>query len=143
MDKERFEMWARVDLFGHTKRCGKLSVVNTGVEVIYRLDSPAADGFVTEYFGKGAVYSIMPITEEAARLIAVSISTPAPMSQWDLPAALQRAIRELKQKQLPEKTTAGDAVKAPDGFLRDEERLMQEADDHEDDRDDFDDSEDD
>lgn len=100
--EERFEMWARVDLFGHNQRCGKLSVVNTGVEVLYRLDTPNKEGGnVTEYFGKGAVYSIMPMSEEAARLVASRLGPPAPISQWDLPEEWRNAMSAYKQLSAP------------------------------------------
>lgn len=94
---ENFEMWARVDLFGHTQRVGKLSVTNTGVELLYRLDTPSGDDFVTNFFGKGAVYSIMPMTEETARMIAARMGPPQPISQYDLPQEWREAIRQYKQ----------------------------------------------
>lgn len=102
---EHFEMWARVDLFGHNQRVGRLSVVNTGVEVLYRLDIPNGDSdstFKTEFYGKGAVYSILPVSEEAARLIAKKLGPSAPISQWDLPEQWREAIRATSAKALPE-----------------------------------------
>lgn len=99
---EKFEMWARVDLFGHNQRAGKLSVVNTGVEVLYRLDTPSPEeGFTTEFFGKGAVYSIIPVSEDAARLIASKLGATEPISHWDLPPAWREAMQIAKAKALP------------------------------------------
>lgn len=98
---EKFEMWARVDLFGHNQRVGKLSVTNTGVEILYRLDIPTPDGFKTEFYGKGAVYSILPVSEDAARLIAQKLGPVAPISQWDLPEQWREAMRVAQAKALP------------------------------------------
>ena len=102
---EKFEMWARVDLFGHNQRAGKLSVVNTGVEILYRLDTPSREeGFTTEFFGKGAVYSIIPVSEAAARLIASKLGATEPISHWDLPPAWREAMQIAKAKALPAPT---------------------------------------
>lgn len=99
---EKFEMWARVDLFGHNQRVGKLSVTNTGVEILYRLDIPSRDGgTTTEFYGKGAVYSIMPVSEEAARLIAQKLGPLAPITMWDLPEQWRNAIQAYKALPAP------------------------------------------
>lgn len=98
---EKFEMWARVDLFGHNQRVGKLSVTNTGVEILYRLDIPTPTGFKTEFYGKGAVYSILPVSEDAARLIAQKLGPAEPISQWDLPEQWREAMRVAQAKALP------------------------------------------
>lgn len=98
---EQFDMWCRVDLMGHNQKAGRLSVVNTGVEVLYRLDVPDGAAFHTEYFGKGSIYSLMPTTEEACRLIAEKLGTSAPISAWDLPEEWREAIRAVKAKALP------------------------------------------
>lgn len=105
---EKFEFWCRVDLFGHNQRAGKLSVVNTGVEVLYRLDTPAREeGFTTEFFGKGAVYSIIPVSEAAARLIASKLGATEPISHWDLPPAWREAMQSANAKALPAPMTQG------------------------------------
>jgi len=99
---EKFEMWARVDLFGHNQRVGKLTVVNNGVEVLYRLDIPDGDNtFKTEFYGKGAIYSILPVSEDAARLIAQKLGTNAPISEWDLPSQWREALNVVQAKALP------------------------------------------
>lgn len=106
--EEKFEMWARVDLFGHNQRAGKLGVTNTGVEVLYRLDIPTTDGFTTEFYGKGAVYSILPVSEEAARLIANKLGAAQPISSWDLPTQWREALSQYKQLPAPERAGEGD-----------------------------------
>lgn len=111
---DKFEMWARVDLFGHNQRVGKLSITNTGVEILYRLDIPAKDGFTTEFYGKGAVYSILPVSEDAARLIASRMGPPAPISQWDLPTQWREALNQYKQLAAPESANEQDTPEDPD-----------------------------
>lgn len=130
--EEKFEMWARVDLFGHNTRVGKLSAINTGVEVLYRLDIPNADnGSKTEFYGRGAIYSIQPVSEEAARLIAAKLGPPAPISMWDLPEQWREAIREAKAKALP--APAASSAASFDESEPDEEGYDEEDEDSEDD----------
>lgn len=121
---EKFEMWARVDLFGHNIRAGNLSTINTGVEVLYRLDVPLADGtFKTEFYGKGAIYSIMPVGEDVARVIAASLNTKV-ISYWDLPAEWKEAIQGGQEKKaLPEPVALepDDAGDDPNDVRDDEE----------------------
>lgn len=108
---EKFEMWARVDLFGHNQRVGRLSVTNTGVEILYRLDVPQGDGMRTEFYGKGAIYSIMPVSEEVAHIIAKKLEPAAPISEWDLPEQWRSAIQAYKAyKALPAQVAAEDHV---------------------------------
>lgn len=124
--EDKFEMWARVDLFGHNQRAGKLSVANTGVEVLYRLDIPSSDGFTTEFYGKGAVYSILPVSEDAARLIATKTGATQPISSWDLPPQWREAISQYKQLPAPEREDSGnDEDEESEGF-DDEQRHAQE-----------------
>src|SRR5581483_533185 len=132
MEPEKFEMWCRVDLFGHNQRVGKLSVVNTGVEVLSRLAVPQRDGSTTtEFYAKGAVYSILPVSEGVARLIALKISAE-PISQWDLPEQWREAIRSAQEKALPAHVTSEQIAAQTE---RDRER---EDDDFDADEDDFD-----
>lgn len=143
LPEEKFAMWARVDLMGHNQRVGNLTVVNTGVEVLYRLDIPLADGgSKTEFYGKGAVYSIQPVTEDVARLIAAKLGSPAPISTWDLPDEWRAALQQFKA--LPATTGDGGAESeaAPHDVGDDYER-MQSGEDEDEDDEGADDSEDD
>jgi hypothetical protein len=67
------QQWAIVDLFGHTRVAGKISEHTIGGETFVRLDVPRGDGFTTELYGKGAIYSIKfvdePIARESARRV--------------------------------------------------------------------------
>ncbi len=104
---EPISFYAVVDLFGHNRKIGKLSTVNTGVELLYRIEIPTKDGgFVTEFFGKGAIYSIQPMTEEACRIIAERTAPPSPINYFDLPTDWREAIAGLKRKALAEGATA-------------------------------------
>lgn len=130
---EQFDMWCRVDLMGHNQKAGRLSVVNTGVEVLYRLDVPDGAAFHTEYFGKGSIYSLMPTTEEACRLIAEKLGTSAPISAWDLPEEWREAIRAVKAKALPAPQPMVAQREAPGEFdgLDDDDDECDEEDDSE------------
>lgn len=133
---EKFEMWARVDLMGHNVRAGKLSVTNTGVEMLYRLDIPTPDGFVTKFFGSGAIYSIDPVSEDAARLIATKLEqSNAPISQWDLPQAWREAMRVAQAKALPAESQRSEyePIQNESGdWNPDEEPALDDEDDDED-----------
>lgn len=99
---EPIVFWAVCDLMGHNRKIGKLTTINTGVELLYRIEIPTKDGFITEFFGKGAIYSIQPMTEEACRLIAGRTAPPSPINYYDLPRDWQEAIAGLKRKALAE-----------------------------------------
>lgn len=94
------DLWARVDLFGRTIVFGHLTTFNTGVEVLYRLEVPTEQGFQTKFLGKGAIYSIDPVSEEAAQLGAETHRASTPISAYDLPEAVREALRAAKAKQL-------------------------------------------
>lgn len=105
---EPIAFWCVADLMGHNRKIGKLTTVNTGVEMLYRIEIPTKDGgFITQFFGKGAIYSIEPMTEEACRIIAERTAPPSPINFYDLPQDWRDAIIGLKNKALPENTQPG------------------------------------
>lgn len=75
--KERLEnlkSWALVELFGHQRIVGLVTVEPVEFPGMVRVDVPdllkgeqiARPGF-TRYFGKAAIYGVTPITEQAVR----------------------------------------------------------------------------
>ena len=66
--------WALVELFGHARLVGKVNVDPVDFPGMIRVDVPdllengkvVREGF-TRYFGRGAIYSVTPITEQAVR----------------------------------------------------------------------------
>jgi len=62
------EMWAIVELMGHGLTAGIIRKSDLGGLV--RVDVPIGDGYRTEYYGDGAIYSIKIVSEEIARAYA-------------------------------------------------------------------------
>lgn len=63
------EEWARVEIFGHRQHVGRIREVERFGTKMLRIDEPTADPevFTTLFYGGGSVFSIAPVTEEAAR----------------------------------------------------------------------------
>jgi hypothetical protein len=81
-DGEKFDQWCVLDLFGHQRTAGHVTEATVGGCSFIRIDVPEGEGYRTEYYGNGAVYSMRPVSEEVARRIAVSAAPP--VSAWDL-----------------------------------------------------------
>ena len=83
---ETFQQWALVELFGHQQIAGLVNEQVIGGSSFIRVDVPdqgEMQGF-TKFFGNGAIYSITPCTEDAAR-IAVARLQIRPISPWIVP----------------------------------------------------------
>ena len=85
MNEEKFERcWAIVELFGHQKIAGEISEETLAGGSFLRVDVPADEGDViafTRFYGASAIYSITPVSEEAARLACRQIA-PKPVTIW-------------------------------------------------------------
>ncbi|MDE2232543.1 MAG: hypothetical protein KGJ90_00225 [Patescibacteria group bacterium] len=76
IDKSPNDIWARVEIFGHRSHTGKLREIEIlGVKML-RIDVPIKQAapllkeeeiFETFIYGGAAIFSIIPMTEEAAR----------------------------------------------------------------------------
>ncbi len=66
---EKFDSWAIVEVFGHSKFAGHVTEQAIGGASFVRVDVPAVNGSpaFTKLFGASAIYSITPVTEELAR----------------------------------------------------------------------------
>lgn len=62
--------WAIVELMGHRQRGGLVQEVEQFGAKMLRVDVPAGDEFVTEYYGGSSIYALRPSTEEIARAFA-------------------------------------------------------------------------
>lgn len=84
-DGVKFDSWALVELFGHTRMVGKVTEQTIGGIPFVRVDVPENGGNVayTRFLGNGAIYAITPLAEEVALELAKSIRT-APVSEWDV-----------------------------------------------------------
>lgn len=83
METESFESWAILEIFGHTQIAGKVTEASIGGCSFLRVDVPEHEGkpAFTKFYGQGAVYSMTPCSEEAARA-ALKHIMPAPVSVW-------------------------------------------------------------
>jgi|SRR5579863_194053 len=77
-------MWALVEIFGHRRHYGRVSEVERFGTKMMRVDVPEKppapllgepdEIFRTFFYGGGSIFSITPLTEEAARKAAVEMS---------------------------------------------------------------------
>lgn len=77
------EQWAIVEVFGHERYVGMVSTYSMGGENFIRLDVPEIGdiGAFTKLFGKGAVYSITFLEEDAGRTLAAALKR-RPIVEW-------------------------------------------------------------
>jgi len=83
---EKFESWAIVELFGHQQIAGLLTEAAIGGCSFVRVDVPEVNGrpAFTKFYGNGAIYAMMPCSEEVVRRALLSI-LPRPISVFLLP----------------------------------------------------------
>lgn len=62
-----FEGWAILELMGHRQRPGYVREVEIAGGKMLRVDIPAPDGDVTEFYGAASLYCLRPVSEEIAR----------------------------------------------------------------------------
>lgn len=129
---EKFEQWAKLELFGRQVLAGKVSEQTIAGAGFIRIDVPAVGelpGF-TRFFYPSAVYGITPTTEDLATKLAHAYRE-APITRYELPAPrpVESPLTEREANMNP-----GDLA---------EEHAIREADDHEDDRFDTDDEDED
>lgn len=84
---EKFESWAKVELFGHSVIVGKVSEAAIGGCNFLRVDVPAQGEYqaFTKYYGNGAVYAMTPVSEEVA-LRLLNNYRPTPINTYELRA---------------------------------------------------------
>jgi len=63
------EEWAKVEIFGHRTHVGRTSEVERFGTKMLRIDEPTADPevFTTHFYGGSSIFSLSPVTEQAAR----------------------------------------------------------------------------
>lgn len=67
MTDAAFEGWAIVELMGHRTRPGYAKEVEIAGGKMLRIDIPAPEADVTEFYGVASIYSIRPCSEQMAR----------------------------------------------------------------------------
>lgn len=92
-ERESFEGWAIIELFGHKVLAGRVSEQTIGGASFIRIDVPGPDAF-TKFLGPSAIYAITPTTEEMATLAARNVET-RPISVWVVPDPAPQLAAEL------------------------------------------------
>lgn len=78
------DLWCILELMGHVRLAGRVTEESHFGVALGRIDIPAADGYITQYFGGSSIYRLTPTTEEIARSVALH-NQPAPVRTWELP----------------------------------------------------------
>lgn len=83
MTQDKFEQWAILELFGHSRIVGKVSEQVLGGCTFVRVDVPESEGHqpYTKLFGQGAIYAMSFVDEETA-LGAVKMMRTRPVDVW-------------------------------------------------------------
>lgn len=86
-EAEKFEQWALVELFGHSRIAGLISEQTIGGCSFLRVDVPESGGApaYTKLYGNGAIYAISFVTEQIAKAAAESYRA-VPVTPYQLPA---------------------------------------------------------
>jgi hypothetical protein len=101
-----FDQWAIVEMLGHRRVIGRVTEQGIAGAGFIRIDTPDDDGgtIQSQIVAPASIYAITPISEEAAR-VAARVQIREPITVWDLPEDLRRAIHAA---QLPERTDGYD-----------------------------------
>lgn len=81
----QFDQWCVVELFGHQQIAGRVSEQTVAGQGFIRVDVPETNGRpgFTRMFGPGAIYSIIPTSEEIATRYAAKLDS-RPISPYML-----------------------------------------------------------
>jgi hypothetical protein len=93
----KFEEWCLLELFGHQRLAGMVTEKQLGGASFVRVDVPHDEktGWkLTRLYNPSAIYSITPVTEETARMVAKTIAGE-PVTKWDVREMVQDARRTL------------------------------------------------
>ena len=84
MDEQTTKTWAIVELMGHRKMAGMISMDQSFGPALTRVDVPETSkhpGF-TQHFGAAAIYAITACSEETAKAFN-EMHRHQPIDQWD------------------------------------------------------------
>ena len=95
----KFEEWALLELFGHQRLAGLVTEIQLGGASFVRVDVPGdtkkSPAKLTRMYNPSAIYSITPVTEETARMLAKNISGE-PVTRWDVQEMVAQAKKALR-----------------------------------------------
>ena len=99
VEQAKFEEWAVLELFGHQRLAGLVSEVQLGGASFVRVDVPDDEKKkswkLTKMYNPSAIYSITPVTESTARMVAASVAGE-PITRWDVQEMVREAKRALR-----------------------------------------------
>lgn len=106
MQTEKFDLFAIVELFGHTKIAGRCTEQNIAGINMLRVDVPETktQPAFTRFFGSAAIYAINPVDEATAKFTAERLEMK-PIESWNVSEMLK------KNDQLRLALTNGDQSK--------------------------------
>ena len=98
---EKFDQWAIVELFGHSRIAGRVTEQVIGGCSFVRVDVPAVNGDqpFTKLYGNGAIYAMSFVDEETATG-AASMIRVRPVDEWSARRMLQ--LPDTDMEQMPE-----------------------------------------
>ena len=91
MQQEKLDLWALVELFGHSKIAGRITEQNIAGTNMLRVDVPetSTQPAFTRFFGASAIYAINPTDETTAKYYADKLQT-RPIDTWDVREMLKK-----------------------------------------------------
>lgn len=110
MAEDKFERWAVVELFGHSRIAGLVSESTIGGCAFIRVDVPAENGGAgfefTRYLGQGAIYAINIVDELVAREAAKRFRVRPDMG-FTLPQLAQQPLLDTEEEPFEDDPFAG------------------------------------
>jgi hypothetical protein len=100
--QEKFDIWALVELFGHSRIAGRVTERNVGGASFLQVDVPDTkyNPSFTRLLNPSAIYAINPVTEEVAKYYAENLNVK-PIESWDINKFMEKA----KQNQIAAQST--------------------------------------
>ena len=89
---EKFDVWALIELFGHSRIAGRVTERNLGGGAFLQVDVPETKNNppFTRLLNPSAIYAINPLDEETARNYANRLEV-APINEWDVKKFMEKA----------------------------------------------------
>jgi hypothetical protein len=89
---EKFDVWALIELFGHSRIAGRVTERNLGGAAFLQVDVPenGINPPFTRLLNPSAIYAINPLDEQTARHYAENLNV-APINVWDVKRFMEKA----------------------------------------------------
>lgn len=106
MQDQKFEAWAIIELFGHSRMAGLVSEQSIAGSSMVRVDVPETENqpAFTRLLNVSAIYAINPVDKETALVMAKNLDKK-PIETWDIQKVIQK-----QQVQLASGPNEGDKI---------------------------------